>query len=252
VPAPGLHVVEHHTGAAGPVVILIHGGMDRSTSFGGVVRRLPDLHVITYDRRGYARSLDAGPPARSVAEHAGDLIAILADRRAALVGHSYGGDLALAAAIERPDLVAAVGAYEPPMPWLPGWPEATAGGLASMADSPEDAAEAFIRRIVGDDVWERLPDRTKAARRAEGRTLLPELDSIRGPAPFDPAAVGVPLVVGVGTATEGHHRAGTRHLVAMVPGAELLEINGAAHGAHVSHPGGFAAFVRTVVERAGS
>jgi pimeloyl-ACP methyl ester carboxylesterase len=225
--------------------------MDRSTSFGGVVRRLPDLHVLVYDRRGYAKSLHAGPIATSVAEHAADLLGLLAGRSAVVVGHSYGGDVALLAAIERPDVVRSVAAFEPPMPWMPWWPSAeeTAGGLASTAASPDEAAEAFMRRIVGDDVWERLPARTRADRRAEGATLLPELASIRESAPFDPADVTVPVVLGCGTSTESHHRDGIDALTTALRDAEVVEINGAGHGAHVSHPDAFAAFVRTAVER---
>jgi len=137
------------------------------------------------------------------------------------------------------------------MPW---WPKAeeTAGGLAATAASPEEAAEAFMRRIVGDDVWERLPARTRADRRAEGAALLPELASIRESAPFDPAGVTVPVVLGYGTSTERHHRGGVDALATALPDAEVVEINGGGHGAHVSHPDAFAAFVRTAVERAGS
>jgi pimeloyl-ACP methyl ester carboxylesterase len=249
----GLYAVEHHEHAPGPVVALVHGGMDRSTSFGAVVNRLPDLHVLVYDRRGYSRSLRAGPPATSVGEHAADLLGLLRDRPSVVVGHSYGGDIALMAAIQRPDVVRAVGAFEPPTPWMPWWPQPheTAGGLASSAATPEAAAEAFMRRVVGDAVWERLPERTKADRRAEGATLLPELASIQGGAPFDPADVNVPVVLGYGGTTEAHHRGGIDTLRHTLPDAEVFEINGAGHGAHVSHPDAFAAFVRTAVERAG-
>jgi pimeloyl-ACP methyl ester carboxylesterase len=36
------------------------------------------------------------------------------------------------------------------------------------------------------------------------------------------------------------------------PDAELIEIEGAAHGAHLTHPDAFAGFVRAAVARAGS
>jgi pimeloyl-ACP methyl ester carboxylesterase len=245
-----LYHVEHHPERGGPLVVLAHGGMDRSTSFAGVVKRLTDLHVLVYDRRGYARSRDAGPVARTVADHADDLLALVAGRPAVLIGHSYGGDVALRAAIERPDLVLSVGAFEAPMPWMPWWPSHTAGDRATSAASPEAAVEAFMRRIVGDRVWERLPARTQADRRAEGPTLLAELASIRSAPPFDPGDVQVPVVVGYGTETEAHHRKGAEALVRLVPDGEIFEINGAGHGAHVSHPDAFAAFVRTARERA--
>jgi pimeloyl-ACP methyl ester carboxylesterase len=54
---------------AGPAVVLVHGAMDRAASFGRVMRRLGDLDVVAYDRRGYAGSLGTGP-ATTLAEHA--------------------------------------------------------------------------------------------------------------------------------------------------------------------------------------
>ena len=82
-------------------------------------------------------------------------------------GHSYGGDVALGAAIERPDHVRAVACWEAPMPWLPGWPADSAGGLASEIgerEGPEAAAEHFFRHLVGDHTWDQLPSRTQAPR----------------------------------------------------------------------------------------
>jgi pimeloyl-ACP methyl ester carboxylesterase len=241
-----LHVVEHP--GDGARVVLVHGSMDRSTSFGRVAKLLGDLDVVAYDRHGYGHSL-VTPPHRSLAAHASDLVTILDGRRAVVVGHSYGGDVALLAAIERPDLVAAVGAFEAPMPWAPWWPASSAGGAAMEAASPADAAEAFMRRVVGDRIWTRLPRATRDARRAEGETLVAEMESIRGTGPFDPADVGVPVVSGYGTDTEERHRASATRLAESVPDGELFAIEGAGHGAHMSHPRQFADFIRRVVER---
>src|SRR5687767_6620707 len=78
-----------------------------------------------------------------------------------VVGHSSGGVVALAAAERRPDLVAAVGAFESPMSWMPWWPKQSAGGTAMQAASdPGDAVERFMRRMVGDERWESLPPKT--------------------------------------------------------------------------------------------
>ena len=232
-------------------MVFVHGTMDRSTSFGRVTEALPDLHTVVYDRRGYARSLDVEPPARGLDDHMRDLIDVIGERRSVVVGHSYGGDVGLAASIERPDIVRSVLAFEAPTPWVPWWPADSAGGRAvAQADSPEDAAEAFMRRLVGDRTWERLPDRTRAARRAEGRAVLTDLRSIRADAPFDLADVTVPVVVGSGTEGEPHHRECARRMAEALPDAELVEINGGGHGAHMTHPQQFAALVRQAVERA--
>ncbi len=52
-----------------------------------------------------------------------DLEAIVAERRCTIAGHSYGGNLVLALAARRPDLVASAVVYEPPLAWRPGWPD---------------------------------------------------------------------------------------------------------------------------------
>src|SRR5271155_4263891 len=123
---PLLHVVDHAPSPASPespsvVVILVHGSLDRAASFGRVVRRLSDLHVITYDRRGYQRSRRAGGPAGLAGDISGLLdLAADASRSGApvvAVGHSFGGDVVVGAAIRDPDRFVSIGAFEPPMPW---------------------------------------------------------------------------------------------------------------------------------------
>lgn len=243
-----LHVVEHP--GPGALVVLVHGSMDRGSSFGRTVKAMADLHVVTYDRHGYGHST-TDTPHTTLAQHVDDLLEIVAGRRSVVVGHSYGGDVALLASIERPDLVTAVGAFEAPMPWAPWWPSVSAGSAAMAAESPEEAAEAFMVRVVGARVWSRLPRPTKEARRAEGATLVAEMESIRGDAPFDPADVRVPVVAGSGAASEPRHRDSAARLAEAVPDGELVTIDGAGHGAHLSHPKDFAAFVRRVAERGG-
>jgi pimeloyl-ACP methyl ester carboxylesterase len=112
-------------------------------------------------------------------------------------------------------------------------------------------AERFFRRMVGDAAWDRLPEETKDARRADGPALAAELAAIRvTEPPFDVTALAVPAVFGRGTESLPHHRASADWLLAHVPGSELVEITGAAHGAHLTHPDAFAQFVRSAVRRA--
>ena len=246
----GLHVVEHHPepGAASlPTVVLVHGSLDRGATFARSVRRLADLHVVTYDRRGYHHSRPMGV-ARTLGEHVSDLVSVVGDGPAVVVGHSYGGDVAIGAAIEAPGAIRAVGAYEPPLPWLDWWPRRSASNIAN--EDPAAFAESFFRRVAGDAGWDRLTEQTRAARQADGPALVAELADLRRPGPpFDLAALGVPLVLGRGGASVWHHRRAIDALVELVPGSEVIEIPGSAHGAPLSHPDAFAAFVRRVVER---
>jgi pimeloyl-ACP methyl ester carboxylesterase len=227
--------------------------MDRGASFGRVTRHLADLAVVRYDRRGYAHSVDE-PVSDDLDVHVDDLLDVVGDRPAVVVGHSLGGVIALAAAERRPQVVTAVGAYEAPMPWADWWPRHSAGRVATDAASegPEAAAERFMRRMVGDRIWERLPSGTKAARRSEGEALLADLRSVRtDPPPYDAATLSVPVVSARGTKGRPHHLEAAERLAAEAPDAELRVIPGADHGAHLTHPRDFADLVRAVVARGG-
>ena len=58
----------------------------------------PHCRVLRYDRRGYGRSWPHPGPF-TVNDQVDDLEELLADRPAVVVGHSYGGNVALAAAV---------------------------------------------------------------------------------------------------------------------------------------------------------
>ena len=238
---------------AGPRLVLVHGSLDRSASFIKTTRRLPDVEVSRYDRRGYGRSVDAGPG--TVDQHVDDLLAVLDGRPAVVVGHSFGGVLAILAARRRPDLVPAVGAFESPMPWAPWWPRSSAGSKAVLTageQGPEAAAESFLRRMIGDERWERLPPSTKDARRAEGAALLSELREMRAVGPlYEPTELAFPLVVGRGTTSDPHHRESADRLAAGAPHARLLVIDGAGHAAHSTHPDAFADLAAAALAAAG-
>jgi pimeloyl-ACP methyl ester carboxylesterase len=237
----------------GPIVVLVHGSMDRSGSWVRTVRELRDLHTVRYDRRGYGRSIDLGPG--ELEDHVSDLFDVIADRTCVVAGHSYGAAIALVAAQRRPELLTGIVSFEGPMPWRDFWPRTSAGANAvdEVAGGTEigDAAERFLRRHIGDEKWESLPEKTRAERRAEGAALLTELRSAReGGAPYDPTTLGVPVISARGTESEPYLRHGADVLAEEVPGAELAVIEGAGHGAHQSHPAEMAALIRRCLARA--
>ncbi len=236
----------------GPEVVLVHGTMDRSTSFGRVARALEaDHRVVRYDRRGYGRSVALGPP-EDLDQQVDDLLDVLGDGPAVVFGHSYGGTIALAAAARHPGRLAGVVAYESPQPWQPWWP-ARSAGAAAVADGrdPAEAAEGFMRRMVGDERWARLPPSTRAARRAEGPTMVAELAQLRPPFPpgFDAADLTLPVVAAHGTAGAEHHRRAMAALADAAPDAELVLVEGAGHGVHLTHAAEAADLVRRLEAR---
>ena len=255
MPAVGLYVVESGERNPGPLVVLVHRSMDRSGSWVRVVRELRDRHCARYDRRGYGRSRHIGGGAMD--EHVRDLFDVIAEQRCVVAGHSYGAAIALVAAERRPDLVEAVVSFEGPMSWRDWWPTESAGGRAveqvRRGTAKGDAAERFLRKHIGDDKWDALPDRTKEERRGEGEALLTGLTAARfdGP-PYDPASIHVPVISARGTESDEYLRRGADVLATELPGAELAVIEGANHGAHQSHAAEFAVLIRRALERAGT
>jgi pimeloyl-ACP methyl ester carboxylesterase len=162
-------------------------------------------------------------------------------------GHSYGGNVALALAARRPDLVAAVAVYEVPLSWLEWWPGSTAGAdaLATRGD-PGDAAERFIRRLVGDERWARLPPTTREARRAEGVAMVGELTDLRDHAPWVGEAVTMSVVSMYGSRGRPHHRASSAHLAEALPDCHVVEIRGANHFGPNTHPDEVADVITTL------
>lgn len=235
--------------AVGPRIVMVHGSMDRASSFGRLMNRLGDRSIVAYDRRGYAGSAGTGP-ATGFAQQVADLVEVLGDEAAVVFGHSYGGDVVLAAAEQHPELIRAALVWEPPQPWLTGWPATTGNGRhggngdGDGDPTPEERAESFMRRMVGDRIWERLPERTRAQRRAEGQALEAEMLSLAGPAPFSPAHVRIPVTVGRGGRSSTPHRRAARELAAALPAGTLVEIPEAGHGAHLTHPTELADLIR--------
>src|SRR5512146_2317806 len=91
----------------GAPILLIHPSGATASTWGAAVDELARIgRVITYDRRGYARSGD--DTVRSVARHTADAAAILealTDEPAIVVGTSAGATITIDLAARRPDLV---------------------------------------------------------------------------------------------------------------------------------------------------
>ncbi len=249
--------------AGAATVVFVHGSLDRGDSFRRVMRRLPDVGVVAYDRRGYQGSRGGGVV--GLGGHIEDLLAVMEEVRdearaagpVVCVGHSLGGDVVIGAALAEPSLFDAIGVFEPPMPWLGFRRDAASGASAPrpwppIADDPGEEVERFFSRMMSPGGWARLTDEGKASRRADGPALVADLRSLRGEgAPFDVTALAMPAVFGMGgPTTQPHHRRSVQWLGEHVPGGVVYEVEGAQHGAHLSHPDHFAAMTRLVIERA--
>ena len=103
----GLHVLSRPAPGGAASVVFVHGSLDRAESFRRVMRRLPEFGTVAYDRRGYQGSRDAG--VTDLSGHVDDLLAIASEVRqgpgpgpVVAVGHSFGGDVVVGAALASP------------------------------------------------------------------------------------------------------------------------------------------------------
>jgi len=101
--------LHHVDDGNGPAIVIVHGlgGQLRNFSY-ALAERLAGYRVILVDRPGSGYSVATGGARPGIAEQGaiiGRLIRALGLDRPLLVGHSFGGAVSLALALERPDLV---------------------------------------------------------------------------------------------------------------------------------------------------
>lgn len=163
-----------------------------------------------------------------------------------LVGHSYGGALAMFAAARNPELVCSVALYESPlMGVLKRPPDAVVGGLTDPDLPLERWYEAFVDWWNGPGAWRRLPQASRDAQLAAGREcrghVLDLVADQRGADHY--AALRVPILLLAGTVSPGVIREALAALAGAHETATLRILDGLDHLAPVTRPGDVAPFV---------
>ncbi len=261
--ADGTRIAWFRTGRAGASpLLLIHGATADHTTFRVVGPRFAVTHdVFAMDRRGRGASGDppAGTPyaiEREYEDVAAVVEAVAAEtgRPVDVVGHSYGGRVALGAAprtpnmrrlvvyesapaaegasFERPELVDRLRAFE-----------ATgdqAGLLRTFMAEVVGMTAEELAAFEANPVW---PIRVAAA-----RTILRELTAEAGDG--DPAAtkrlaraVRIPVLQLLGGESRDVFAAGTAALDAVLPDGRAVVLPGQKHAAHHGDPARFVAEV---------
>jgi pimeloyl-ACP methyl ester carboxylesterase len=230
---------------AGVPILLIHPAGSTASTWGSVTDELAQIgRVITYDRRGYARS--GGEPVRTMSTHAADAATMLEELQippAAVVGTSAGAAIAVDLAVRRPDLVQVVIAHEFPWRFTRHLPTATQVaalakiGWLTLWGRDSDAAEALLRSAYayrdGGTCWDAFPEEWRRAGRENARAALADFRNSIGvyPSPADLATVEVPVVCTYGARSpDGMFRL-VRALASAIPTATMHRIEGAGHAA---------------------
>lgn len=117
VPGASLY---YEVSGSGPLLFIAQGGDGNAGQTADLVDRLAaDYTVVTYDRRGLARSTPDAPAAPvPITTHADDLchlLAGLADRPVLVLGSSFGALVGLTMTAAHPELVRTMVAHDPPL-----------------------------------------------------------------------------------------------------------------------------------------
>ena len=225
-------------------VLLIHSGGFTSRQWRKLAERLsPRFRVLAPDLLGYGTSgaWPDGEPFHFRQDV--DLLESLLDGPAHLVGHSYGGFLALQLALRRPDLVRSIAAYEPvAFGILDEVEDADAfAGLALVKRDWEPANDDWLRAFVewwnGPGAWDRLNEETRGAFRSAGWKLFNEVISLAADrtdrATY--ATISAPTLILGGELSPLAERRVVEKLGAALPHATARIFPGVGHMAPISH-----------------
>lgn len=220
-----------------PPVVLLHGLiMDNLSSYyftlaPGVAE---DTEVVVYDLRGHGLT-DRPSSGYRLDDQVADLAAVLdtlgVHEPVVLVGNSFGGTIALHAALTRPDLVAGICLVEA-HPVVDGW------GAEIMEDLEEMVAgfdEPGVREFITGDGGRKLKKMAATCEGLVAGTSLP--NDLRAEAPMTEARLATitcPTLCLYGDSSDILDRA--ELLASSIPGADLRILDGCTHSVLMEAP----------------
>jgi pimeloyl-ACP methyl ester carboxylesterase len=250
--------LEYEVVGSGEAMLLIHGA-HLADALQPLVAEpaLERFQRIRYHRRGLGGStypVDAGPTSVAVqAEDAAGLLDHVRVDRAHLVGHSWGGSIALELAAQHPTRVASLVLLEPAFLTTPAG-AAFARAVAPLIDryeagDAEGAVHGFLA-LVGDRNWreaieQTVPGGIEQAVKDAATFFATELPGVPkwSFGPEQAAAITCPVLSVLGSNSSQPFVEGRQLLHAWFPACQDADIVGATHLLQMQAPGPVAAAI---------
>ena len=259
--------VHYREAGGGPGVVLLHSAGSSSGQWRRLSEQLaPHYRVLAPDLFGYGGT-GHWPPGRHdlIADEAEIALAILelAGAPAHLVGHSYGGHIALRAALEHPECVLSLTLIEPSMAYLLAHAreEAAYSEIRAVADPVlaharrgelEEAASLFLNYFMGQGALAAMPAASRAAVVESMRKLVYQwpfsLERER-PTLADYRGVTMPTLLIQGSRTTFALQRLMHVLRVTLPNCAHVLIEGAGHMSPVTHAAAVNAAIEGHLER---
>ena len=255
--------IAYRRDGSGPPLLLFHATLSSSRQLRPLATRLAArFDVVRVDRRGSGdtaalagQDTDPGGPI-DVSVHVADVVAIadtLGLDPAIVVGHSYGGCIALELAARQPASVTAAWVFEPPYAVVgpPPAQEAMAAVSRSTAEAAQAggagaAAEAFLVAVSGQRALDAMSPSARERVRRAGPAAIADA-ALLGMDPERLAGIDCPVVIAYGTASDPVYAAIATGLGHRIPGSRLMAIEDADHMAPLTRSDVVAAEVEALV-----
>jgi 2-hydroxy-6-oxonona-2,4-dienedioate hydrolase len=229
----GRRVYERYGGDAGPRVVFVHGiGVSGRYLLPAAARLLPGCRVFVPDLPGFGRSARVGqrPTVAALAGALAAWIEAAVETADALVGNSFGCQLALELAVRRPELVSRLVLVGPTVE-----PEAR-----SLREQAARLALDATREPLQLDLLQAFDYCIHLAKTGVGGFE----EMVRDRPEDTLSAVTVPTLVVRGSRDAIVSRSWADRVAAGVARGELVEVEGSAHAVNYAAPDALAALVR--------
>jgi pimeloyl-ACP methyl ester carboxylesterase len=240
--APGGTIVSYEKSGSGPPLVLVHGGFSNHHTNWEFVEPILRTHFTIYAIARRGRGATDPTQGHTIEDEGNDVAALIRSvgQPVFLLGHSYGGQCALAAALRVPDRIRKLVVYEAP------WPDALGGedlarleALAAIEEWDDLAARFFrdMLSVPAPDVEELRTSALWPPIVADAKATLGDLRALTRYR-FDAErwrSLHVPVLLQIGSESPRHLYV-TDALAAVLPHARVEALPGQAHEGMTTAP----------------